>query len=73
MRHNEHGPIHVLKAAMQAKGWTNHQLAEMSGVHQSLIGRYLAGEVDVGLKNAIRLARVLGVEVLSIVGAKYAA
>jgi transcriptional regulator with XRE-family HTH domain len=68
-----HDPVAVLKAAIEKKGWTQTELARVSGVHQSLISRYLAGEDEVGPKNANRLARALGLEMLSILGKQYAA
>jgi hypothetical protein len=69
----EHDPVATLKKAMDAKGWDEHRLAEHSGVHITLIGRYLRREVDVGAKCGIRMARALGIQLESILGKKYAA
>lgn len=41
-------------------------LAKKTGVHITLIRRYLHGEVAVGAKNANKLARALGVPLESV-------
>lgn len=66
-------PLATLKAAMKAKGWDHKQLAAESGVHVTLIGRYLTGEVEVGAKCGVKLARALGVHLEDILGKKYVA
>lgn len=68
-----HDPVAVLRAAMDAKGWNESQLAQISGVDQSLISRYLNKKAEVGAKSGVRLARALGVEIESILGKSYAA
>jgi transcriptional regulator with XRE-family HTH domain len=68
-----HNPINVLKKTMAEKGWDQSELAQKSGVHQSLISRYLSGEAEIGPLNARRLSRVLGVGFESLLGRKYAA
>ena len=68
-----HNPLAALKTAMKAKGWDEVRLAEASGVDRSLIGRYLRGEVEVGAKNGVRLAKALEVHLEDILGKKYAA
>lgn len=50
---------------MRAKGWDpkTHEsaraLSDASGVHVTLVRRYISGEVDVGAKNARRIAQAL--------------
>ncbi len=44
-----------------------HQLAEKSGVDITLIRRYLKGEVEIGLRNAPRLAAALGCKASDLV------
>jgi hypothetical protein len=62
-------PLKVLKAAMKEKGFVDadgnpdpNRLARESGVDVSLCRRYLWGDVEVGDKNAPRLAEALGVQ-----------
>lgn len=68
MSHSE-----ALSAAMRAKGMTKKNgeldrvaLAATSGVHETLIGRYLRGKVTIGAKNARPLADALGVSFESL-------
>jgi len=69
-----HACIHVLMSqletlhkAMKAKGWDPatpegaRRLAEASGVHVTLVRRYLNGEVEVGAKNARVVAKALDI------------
>ena len=65
--------VRLALPAMKAKGWDEVRLAEASGVDRSLIGRYLRGEVEVGAKNGVRLAKALEVHLEDILGKKYAA
>lgn len=51
---------------MSRKGFTAIALSDQSGVDVTLIRRYLDGQVTVGIKNAPRLARSLGVEPASL-------
>jgi transcriptional regulator with XRE-family HTH domain len=50
-----------LRHALSALGWDDKRLAKVSGIHITLIRKYLKGEVEVGKKNGIRIARALGV------------
>ena len=59
-----------LKSAMKAAGMDDRTLSEKTGVHITLIRRYLHGEVAVGAKNAIKLARVLGVSLEQVLYGK---
>jgi transcriptional regulator with XRE-family HTH domain len=63
---SKHHSARLLAEAMKAKGWEEGDLAEASGINQSLIGRYLRAEVDVGQKNAPRLAKALGIDTLKL-------
>lgn len=55
-----------LKRAMEEAGLTDRDLAARSGVHITLVRRYLAGEVSIGAKNAKPIADALGVSVEAI-------
>lgn len=57
---------------MKQKGWGPVELSTASGVDVSLIRRYL-DDVDIGQKNAPRLAKVLDVEVMSLLYGEQAA
>jgi transcriptional regulator with XRE-family HTH domain len=50
-----------LRHALQALGWDDKRLANVSGIHITLIRKYLKGEVEIGKKNGIRIARTLNV------------
>ncbi len=63
---SKHHAAKLLADAMKAKGWGEGELAEASGVNQSLIGRYLRAKVDVGMKNAPRLAKALGIDTMKL-------
>jgi transcriptional regulator with XRE-family HTH domain len=63
---SKHHAAKILADAMKTKGWGESELAAASGVHQSLIGRYLRAEVDVGTKNAPKLAKALGLDTLKL-------
>lgn len=58
---------------MKAKGWRESELAAASGVHQSLIGRYLKSKANVGPKNAPRLAKALEIDTMTLLYGKRAA
>lgn len=47
---------------MERKGWGSPDLARESGVDSSLIGRYLREEVEIGRRNAPRLAVALDID-----------
>lgn len=67
---SKHHAAKILADAMKVKDWGESDLAAASGVHQSLIGRYLRAEVDVGPKNAPRLAKALGIDTLALLYGK---
>jgi hypothetical protein len=58
-------PASVIRAAMKRLGWDarGSTLSERSGVHITLVRRYLDDEVNVGAKNAPKLAQALGLSV----------
>jgi transcriptional regulator with XRE-family HTH domain len=58
--------IALIQGAMEAKGLTRAQLAKLSGVNAGLIGRYLTGEIAVGMRNAPKLATPLGLTVAEV-------
>lgn len=43
-----------------AKGWTQEELANQSGLHPTYVGGIERGERNVGLDNILKLARALG-------------
>ena len=49
----------LIRQALAAQGTDDTTLAARSGIDITLIRRYLAGEVRVGVKNARRLASAL--------------
>jgi transcriptional regulator with XRE-family HTH domain len=62
----------LLASALKAKGWDDNKLADETGIHITLVRRYLHDEVNIGLKNGLRIAHALGVTVESLV-ARHAA
>lgn len=44
-----------------AKGWTQEELAEQTGIHSTYIGGVERGERNLGLDNILKIARALGV------------
>lgn len=63
----------ILDQAMKAKGWNESELALASGVHQSLISRYLSRKANVGHKNAPLLAKALEIDTMVLLYGKRAA
>jgi transcriptional regulator with XRE-family HTH domain len=54
--------LKLIERAMQARGIDRAELAKKTGISPGLIGRYLSGKIKVGVKNAPRIAEVLGLE-----------
>ena len=52
----------TLRSAMQASGFTDYRISRMTGVHASIIGRFLKGERGISLTTAGKIAEAVGVE-----------
>jgi transcriptional regulator with XRE-family HTH domain len=52
----------TLRSAMQASGLTDYRISRMTGVHASVIGRFLKGERGISLTTAGKIAEAVGVE-----------
>lgn len=59
-----------LERQLKRAGLTDHDLADATGVDVRLIRRYLWNEVAIGIKNAPRLARALGLSVEEVLYGK---
>jgi transcriptional regulator with XRE-family HTH domain len=55
-------PIEALADAMKARGFTQSELAERSGIHHVTICQILHGVRKLGTKTARRLERGLGIK-----------
>lgn len=51
----------IINRAMKARGIEDRELSRRTGIHVTLIRRYLKGEVEVGARNGPKLARELGI------------
>ncbi len=58
--------IAALRAAREAKGFSQRELSAKAGVPQSHISRIERGAVDLQLSSLIELARVLDLEVMTV-------
>ena len=56
----------LLRSAMEQRQLSITALAKATGIDQSLIGRYLRGEVRVGVANAPRIAAALGLDAMQL-------
>jgi len=52
----------MVKAAMKEKGMTQNELARRIGKDQTLISRYLSGQIEISLEAAISMAEVLDID-----------
>lgn len=55
----------ALRSAIQASPKSVYQICKETGISQIVVSRFLAGERDIRLATADRLAKVLGIEVVS--------
>lgn len=53
----------IIKTRREAKGWTQEQLAEATGIHRVTIARYETVNGGMTLESAQRLASALGCKV----------
>ena len=51
-----------LRQAMLASGFTDYRISRMTGVHASIIGRFVKGERGISLSTAAKIAEAVGVE-----------
>lgn len=56
-----------IRARRQAKGWTQEQLAAAAGVHPTYLGGIERGTRNPSLRNLLRVAAALGVELARLV------
>jgi len=59
-----------LKAIRKTRGYTQEELARLSGVARINIARYETGEVKPGADNLVKLAAALSVTVDELIGKK---
>jgi DNA polymerase V len=52
----------MVKAALKEKGMTQNELARRIGKDQTLISRYLSGQIEISLEAAISMAEVLDID-----------
>lgn len=52
----------TLRSAMQASDLSDYRISKMTGVHASVIGRFLKGERGISLTTAGKIAEVVGLE-----------
>ena len=52
----------TLKQAAKESGFTDYRISKMTGVHASVIGRFLKGERGISLTTAGKIAEVVGLE-----------
>lgn len=48
-----------IQKGMEARGWSQHELARQSGVSQATISLIIHGKTSPGLENALALAKAL--------------
>jgi transcriptional regulator with XRE-family HTH domain len=53
---------------MEEQNVSRAELARRSGIHGGLIGRYLRREISIGLTNAPKLAKALGLSTTQVLG-----
>lgn len=51
-----------LRKAIEKAGYSNYALAQLSGVSQSVLSRFLSGERDINLETAGKIAAAIGLE-----------
>lgn len=51
-----------LKQAAKESGLTDYRISKMTGVHASVIGRFLKGERSITLETAGKIAEAVGLE-----------
>ena len=56
----------LFEKAMKERGLTKAELARLTGINAGLLGRYLTGEIAIGMRNAPKLAAGLGLPVAEV-------
>lgn len=59
-----------IKELREARGLTQFELSERSGIHRVTIARYEIGDIGISLENAARIADALGCTVNDLIGAE---
>jgi transcriptional regulator with XRE-family HTH domain len=55
-----------LKSAIRKSGNTHYRIAKESGISEPMLSRFMAGERDLRLESAAKVARSLGLELASV-------
>ena len=55
-----------LRASRKARGWSQEELAAISGLHRTYVGAIERGERNVSIDNIERLAKSLDLDVLDL-------
>lgn len=61
-----------IKQLREARGMTQFELAEASGIHRVTIARYEIGDIGISLENAAKIAAALGCTVNDLIERKEA-
>ena len=65
-RPNKHTISYQLRELAEARGLAPYALAKLAGVDRSVVARFLAGERDIRLETADRIAAALGLRLVEV-------